>query len=209
MGGPAGMSPIVVSPAAFERMLARKSIEEGIADSPSDVLPAGQRIRSNYFDFPQLVDYWGPRRINHHTEATHMLYAAHETLRIICEEGIDEAIERHRLNGTAFAAGAKAMGLKLYGNQKTRMNDVVGIEIPEGATDEVRANLLESYGVEIASSFGPLKGRIWRVGIMGCNARKDCILTTLMALGGALLDAGVSVDVAAGISAAERIYAAA
>ena len=160
MGGPAGMSPIVVSPAAFEAMKARESVEEGIADSPADLLPAEQRIRSNYFDFPQLVNYWGPRRINHHTEATHMLYAAHETLRLICEEGIDEAVERHRLNGAAMAAGVSGMGLELYGDQATRMNDVVGIVIPDGVTDSVRASLLENYAVEIASSFGPLQGKI-------------------------------------------------
>ncbi len=206
MGGPAGISPIVVSPRAYQIMLERKSIEEGIAASPDDVLPAEQRIHSNYFDFPQLVDYWGPARINHHTEATHMLYAAHETLRIICEEGIDETIERHRLNGAAFAAGAEAMGLALYGDQGNRMNDVIGIEIPTGATDEVRGQLLENYGVEIASSFGPLKGRIWRVGVMGCNARRDCIMTTLLALGSALLDAGVNVNIAAGSRAAAAIY---
>ncbi len=206
MGGPAGISPIVVSPRAYQIMLERKSIEEGIAASPDDVLPAEQRIRSNYFDFPQLVDYWGPARINHHTEATHMLYAAHETLRIICEEGIDETIERHRLNGAAFAAGAEAMGLVLYGDQGNRMNDVIGIEIPADATDEVRGQLLENYGVEIASSFGPLKGRIWRVGVMGCNARRNCIMTTLLALGSALLDAGVNVNIAAGSRAAAAIY---
>lgn len=208
MGGPAGMSPIVVSPAAFEAMKARESVEEGIADSPADLLPAEQRIRSNYFDFPQLVNYWGPRRINHHTEATHMLYAAHETLRLICEEGIDEAVERHRLNGAAMAAGVSGMGLELYGDQATRMNDVVGIVIPDGVTDSVRASLLENYAVEIASSFGPLQGKIWRVGIMGSNARKDCVMTCLLALGSALLDAGARVDIAAGAAAAEAVYAA-
>lgn len=137
-----------------------------------------------------------------------MLYAAHETLRLICEEGIDEDIERHRLNGAAMAAGITGMGLELYGDQATRMNDVIGIVIPEGATDAVRAALLENYAVEIASSFGPLKGRIWRVGVMGCNARKDCIMTTLLALGSALLDAGVQVDITAGVAAAEAVYAA-
>ena len=137
-----------------------------------------------------------------------MLYAAHETLRLICEEGIDEDIERHRLNGAAMAAGITGMGLELYGDQATRMNDVIGIVIPEGATDAVRAALLENYAVEIASSFGPLKGRIWRVGVVGCNARKDCIMTTLLALGSALLDAGVQVDITAGVAAAEAVYAA-
>lgn len=137
-----------------------------------------------------------------------MLYAAHETLRLICEEGIDEDIERHRLNGAAMAAGVAGMGLELYGDQSTRMNDVIGIVIPEGATDAVRAALLENYAVEIASSFGPLKGHIWRVGVMGCNARKDCIMTTLLALGSALLDAGVQVDITAGVAAAEAVYAA-
>ena len=107
-----------------------------------------------------------------------------------------------------MAAGITGMGLELYGDQATRMNDVIGIVIPEGATDAVRAALLENYAVEIASSFGPLKGRIWRVGVMGCNARKDCIMTPLLALGSALLDAGVQVDITAGVAAAEAVYAA-
>lgn len=207
LGGPAGMAPFSVSDRAAEAMEARKSIEAGVADSASEI--ASERIRSNYFDMPQIFDYWGDRHLNHHTEATHMLYAAHEAARIIVEEGIDSAIERHRLNGAAMAAAIEGMGLSLYGDQNHRMNDVIGVVIPDGVQDaQVRAHLLNDFSVEIASSFGPLKGRIWRIGVMGYNARKDAVLTAAVALGTVLARNGVPVDVSAGVDAALDVYAA-
>ena len=112
------------------------------------------------------------------------------------------------MNGAAFAAGVRGMGLTPYGDQSTRMNDVIGIEIPEGVSDTgVRDRLVADHGIEIASSFGPLKGHIWRVGVMGSNARKDCVTTTLLALAASLAAEGAQVDAAAGIAAAEEVYA--
>ncbi|WP_171002738.1 pyridoxal-phosphate-dependent aminotransferase family protein [Bifidobacterium moukalabense] len=204
-GGPSGMAPITVSDRAAAIMEERKSIEAGVADSAQEI--AVKRIRSNYFDLPQVFDYWGPRHLNHHTEATHMLYAVHEAARIIVSEGIDNVIERHRINGAAMSAAIEGMGLKLYGNQSHRMNDVIGVVIPEGVDDAaVRAQLLNDFSVEIASSFGPLKGTIWRIGVMGCNARKDAVLTCAAALGNVLERNGVAVDTGRGIDAALAIY---
>ncbi|WP_314688520.1 alanine--glyoxylate aminotransferase family protein, partial [uncultured Bifidobacterium sp.] len=205
LGGPSGSAPITVSDRAVAVMEQRRSIEAGVADGPEEI--AQRRIRSNYFDLPQIFDYWGSRHLNHHTEATHMLYAVHEAVRIIVEEGIDAAIERHRLNGAAMAAGVTGMGLSLYGDQRTRMNDVIGVVIPDGVDDaEVRARLLEDFSVEIASSFGPLKGAIWRIGVMGCNARKDAVLTTITALGAVLQRQGVAVSPSDGVEAALAVY---
>ena len=207
-GGPSGMAPITVSDRAVAVMEERKSIEAGVADSAREI--AAKRIRSNYFDMPQIFDYWGPRHLNHHTEATHMLYATHEAARIIVNEGIDNVIERHRINGAAMSAAIEGMGLKLYGDQSHRMNDVIGVVIPEGVDDAaIRAQLLNDFSVEIASSFGPLKGTIWRIGVMGCNARKDAVLTCAAALGNVLERNGVPVNTGKGIEAALAVYAAA
>lgn len=207
-GGPSGMAPITVSDRAVAVMEERKSIEAGVADSAREI--AAKRIRSNYFDMPQIFDYWGPRHLNHHTEATHMLYATHEAARIIVNEGIDDVIERHRINGAAMSAAVEGMGLKLYGDQSHRMNDVIGVVIPEGVDDAaIRAQLLNDFSVEIASSFGPLKGAIWRIGVMGCNARKDAVLTCAAALGNVLERNGVPVNTGKGIEAALAVYTAA
>ena len=207
-GGPSGMAPITVSDRAVAVMEERKSIEAGVADSAREI--AAKRIRSNYFDMPQIFDYWGPRHLNHHTEATHMLYATHEAARIIVNEGIDDVIERHRINGAAMSAAVEGMGLKLYGDQSHRMNDVIGVVIPEGVDDAaIRAQLLNDFSVEIASSFGPLKGTIWRIGVMGCNTRKDAVLTCAAALGNVLERNGVPVNTGKGIEAALAVYAAA
>jgi (S)-ureidoglycine-glyoxylate aminotransferase len=204
-GGPSGMAPITVSDRAVAVMEQRKSIEAGVADSQEEI--SGSRIHSNYFDLPQIFDYWGPRHLNHHTEATHMLYAVHEACRLVVEEGVDAVIERHRLNGAAMAAAVQGMGLSLYGDQTNRMNDVIGVKIPAGADDvAVRAALLGDFGVEIASSFGPLKGTIWRIGVMGANARKDAVLTAAAALGSVLERQGVAMNTEKGIEAALAVY---
>ncbi|KAE8129558.1 MULTISPECIES: pyridoxal-phosphate-dependent aminotransferase family protein [Bifidobacterium] len=206
-GGPSGMAPITVSERAVAVMEQRKSIEAGVADSQDEI--SGSRIHSNYFDLPQIFDYWGPRHLNHHTEATHMLYAVHEACRLVVEEGVDAVIERHRLNGAAMAAAVQGMGLSLYGDQANRMNDVIGVKIPAGADDvAVRGQLLGDFGVEIASSFGPLKGTIWRIGVMGANARKDAVLTAAAALGSVLERQGVAVNTEKGIEAALAVYGA-
>lgn len=206
-GGPSGMAPITVSDRAVDVMEQRKSIEAGVADGAQEITT--NRIRSNYFDLPQIFDYWGPRHLNHHTEATHMLYAMHEAARIIVEEGIDNVIARHRLNGMAMSAAIEGMGLKLYGDQSHRMNDVIGVVIPNGVDDAaIRAQLLNDFSVEIASSFGPLKGTIWRIGVMGCNARKDAVLTCAAALGNVLKRNGVAVTPGKGIEAALAVYEA-
>ena len=205
LGGPSGMAPITMSERAVASMNQRRSIEAGIASNPDEIRT--NRIRSNYLDLPQIMDYWGPRHLNHHTEATHMLYATHEAARIVVEEGIDAVIERHRLGGEAMAAAIEGMGLELYGEQRNRMNDVIGVVIPKGVEDQaVRSQLLDDFGVEIASSFGPLAGHIWRIGVMGCNARKDAVLTAAAALGTVLKRSGVNVSIQRGIEQAAAVY---
>jgi (S)-ureidoglycine-glyoxylate aminotransferase len=206
LGGPSGTAPATFSPRAAEVITGRRQIEAGLRE-PGDEdnrLPIG----SNYFDLAMVFDYWGARRLNHHTEATSALYGARECAALLVEEGMKEAVERHRLHGTAMAAGVRGLGLETYGDQEHRMNNVVGVLIPDGVDDAaVRSRLLEDYGIEIGTSFGPLRGRIWRIGTMGYNARKDAVLTTLAALEQVLRRAGAGgVTVGGGVGAAGEVY---
>lgn len=191
LAGPAGSSPITLSERAVAAIRARST------------------IRSNYFDLNQILEYWGPKRTNHHTEATSMLYAARECARLLVEEGIPEAVERHRLHGSAMVAGLTAMGLELFGDQSVRMNNIVGVKIPDGLDgDGLRATLLADFGIEIGTSFGPMAGKVWRIGTMGYNARKDAVLTTLAALEIVLARGGHALTAGAGAGAALDLYSA-
>ncbi|MBT2498139.1 alanine--glyoxylate aminotransferase family protein [Agromyces sp. ISL-38] len=206
LGGPSGSSPISLSPKAVARIEARKSVEAGIRAEGDAV--RDDPIRSNYFDLAMILDYWGEKRLNHHTEATSMLYGARECARLLVDEGMDAAIERHRLHGAAMAEGVAALGLRIFGDRAHRMNNVVGVFIPDGVDgDRVRTALLEDFAIEIGTSFGPLHGKIWRIGTMGYNARKDAVLTTLAALEHVLRAEGHRLTAGAGVGAARDVYA--
>lgn len=136
-----------------------------------------------------------------------MLYGARECARLLVDEGMPQAVERHRLHGAAMAVGLTSMGLELFGDQSVRMNNVVGVEIPAGLDgDGARAAMLNDYGIEIGTSFGPLHGRVWRIGIMGYNARRDAVLLTLAALEQVLRRGGASVTAGAGVGGAIDYY---
>jgi (S)-ureidoglycine-glyoxylate aminotransferase len=157
-----------------------------------------------------ILDYWGPRRLNHHTEATSMLYGARECARLLLEEGRDAVIARHRLHGDAMLAGVRGLGLTVFGDVAHKMTNVVAVEIPAAVPgDAARTAMLERFGIEIGTSFGPLHGRVWRIGTMGYNARADAVLQTLAALEQVLRRFGASVPVGGGVDAAEDVYAAA
>jgi len=205
LGGPSGSAPATFSPRAVDVINARKSIEAGIREAGDAV--SAHPIRSNYFDLSMIFDYWGPKRLNHHTEATTMLYGARECARLLVDEGIDSAVERHRLHGAAMLSGVQGLGLTIFGDLEHRMNNVVAVHIPEGVTgDAVRGELLNDFGIEIGTSFGPLHGKVWRIGTMGYNARKDTVLTTLAALEQVLRRAGAAVTGGGGVGAAYEVY---
>ncbi|MFC5790088.1 alanine--glyoxylate aminotransferase family protein [Agromyces tardus] len=206
LGGPSGSAPLSLSPRAVERVQARSSVEAGIR-SAGDVVRE-HPIRSNYFDLGMILDYWGEKRLNHHTEATSMLYGARECARLLLEEGMDTAIDRHRLHGAAMLAGVEGLGLEVFGDRAHRMHNVVGVSIPDGVNgDRVRGALLEDFAIEIGTSFGPLHGRIWRIGTMGYNARRDTVLTTLAALEQVLRAEGHRLTAGGGVAAARDVYA--
>ena len=208
LGGPSGSAPITLSPRAVELVYGRRSVEAGIASSDNEIGAASRRIRSNYFDLAMILDYWGEKRLNHHTEATSMLYGARECARLLVEEGLDRAVERHRLHGAAMLAGVQGLGLRVFGDVGHKMHNCVAVEIPDGVDgDAVRIALLEDFAVEIGTSFGPLHGRVWRIGTMGYNARKDAVLTTLAALEQVLRAHGARVTGGGGVGAAQDVYA--
>jgi (S)-ureidoglycine---glyoxylate transaminase len=206
LAGPSGSAPITIGPRAEEAIMRRRHVEQGIATA-ADVAGPGRRIASNYFDLAMIMDYWGEKRLNHHTEATSMLYGARECAKILVEEGLEAAFARHRVAGDAMAQGLAAMGLKLFGDQRHKMANVVGVYIPDGVAGEaVRRSMLEDFGIEIGTSFGPLHGKIWRIGTMGYNARKDCVLTTLAALESVLLANGAKIATNAAVPQALACY---
>ena len=206
LGGPSGTSPITLSPQMEEAIRRRKCVEEGIrtaAHQDGDE----EMIYSNYFDLGMIMDYWGPERLNHHTEATTALFGARECARLILQEGLDEGIARHKLHGDALLKGIQGMGLETFGDLKHKMNNVLGVVIPQGVNgDQVRQLMLEDFGIEIGTSFGPLHGKVWRIGTMGFNARKDCVMTTLAALEAVLTHVGFRATQGAAMQAAWDHY---
>jgi (S)-ureidoglycine-glyoxylate aminotransferase len=202
LGGPSGSAPITLSDRAAAVIARRRHVEQGL-QPPGYAAGTGARIRSNYFDLAMVMDYWSEQALNHHTEATSMLYAARECARILVQEGLPDAFGRHAAASKAMTAGLAAMGLKLFGDQASKMPNVTGIWIPEGVNGErVRSCMLDDFNIEIGTSFGPLHGKIWRIGAMGYNARKDTVLVTLGALEAALAAQGFRLPRGAGVDAA-------
>lgn len=206
LGGPSGSAPITLSERAVEVVRSRKRIEAGIREAGDEDAP--DFVRSNYFDLGMILDYWGPRRLNHHTEATSMLYGARECARLLLIEGREAVIARHELAGRAMLAGVQALGLAVFGDVAHKMSNVVAVYIPDGVPgDAARTAMLEDFGIEIGTSFGPLHGKVWRIGTMGYNARKDTVLTTLAALEAVLRRHGVAVPAGGGVEAASDVFA--
>lgn len=206
LSGPPGIAPVTLNQNMVEEIQKRKSIELGIRiENETD--GNDEMIYSNYFDLDMIIRYWGVERINHHTEATSMLYAARECARIVVQEGLDNVIERHRINGLAMTSGLQAMGLELFGDINNKMNNVVGVIRPKQISDlEVSSLMLNDFAIEIGASFGPLKGNVWRIGTMGYNARKSCVMQTLSAFEAVLNRVGFKTIQGAGLQAAWEIY---
>jgi (S)-ureidoglycine-glyoxylate aminotransferase len=209
LAGPPGSAPITFNDRAADIIGARKHIEKGIRPDGFEAA-SGRTIASNYFDLAMLMDYWSETRLNHHTEATSMLYAARECARIVLQEGLGESFARHALASRAMVAGLQAMGLKVFGDLDHKMPNVTGVYIPDGADGEaIRSDMLNDFGIEIGTSFGPLHGKIWRIGAMGYNCQKQNILTCLNALETTLRLHKVSVPSGDAVDAAVAEYRAA
>ncbi len=205
MGGPSGSAPITISDKAADYIFSRRHVEKGLATA--GMTGNGRRIASNYFDLAMIMDYWSDRRLNHHTEAASMLFAARECARIVLEEGLEARFARHAKAGAAMTAGIEAMGLTVYGDQAHKMTNVTGVIAPAGVDyDRVKARMRTEFEIEIGAAFGPLAGKIWRIGTMGVNARKHAVLQTLAALEAVLRWEGFSAPAGAGVDAALGVF---
>jgi (S)-ureidoglycine-glyoxylate aminotransferase len=206
LGGPSGSAPITVSDRAAEHIFSRRHVERGLARGGTD-RANGARIASNYFDLAMIMDYWSDRRLNHHTEAATMLFAARECARVTLEEGLQARFARHATAGRAVVAAAEAMGLEVFGDPAYRMTNVTALNIPPGVDGErVRARMRTDFEIEIGTAFGPLAGKVWRIGAMGVNARKHAVLTTFAALETVLRQEGFGFQAGAGVDAALSVY---
>ena len=207
LSGPPGISPITFNERVVDILKHRKHVEQGIK-APGIVEGNGPRIQSNYFDLAMLMDYWSPKRLNHHTEAASMVYAARECALVVLEEGLEAGIARHRLASRALRAGLEAMDLTLFGDAKHRMANVTGIIIPKqvGNSENVRAEMLNDFGIEIGTSFGPLHGKIWRIGTMGYVCSKPNVLRCLASFEAVLRRNGFAANPGRAVDAAYAVY---
>ncbi|TCP96201.1 (S)-ureidoglycine-glyoxylate aminotransferase [Cricetibacter osteomyelitidis] len=206
ISAPSGTALITYNKRIEDIVAKRKRVEKGIR-TDSDIDGKLPPIPSNYLDLAQLQDYWSPRRLNHHTEATTHQYGVHEALRCILMEGLENRFARHILNDKALCAGLDAMGLKIFGDRKHKAPVVTAVEIPQGISGpQLRSGMLNDFGIEVATSFGPLDGKVIRIGNMGYSSQKRNMLLTLGALEAVLLNHGVKVPAGDAVAAALAVY---
>ena len=163
---PPGLAPITVSPRALERLRARQS-----------------PIPSWYLDLKLLDDYYSEAHRYHHTAPISMFYALREALVLVAEEGLENRWARHARNHAAFVAGIEAMGMKMHVAPSHRLWSLNTPAVPPGVDDlKVRRRLMADHGIEILSGFGPLAGKVFRIGLMGASSSRENVLLLLEAM---------------------------
>ncbi|MDG1895558.1 MAG: alanine--glyoxylate aminotransferase family protein [Fuerstiella sp.] len=188
---PPGLSPVTFSPKALEAMDARK-----------------QKVSSWYLDISMLRNYWGADRAYHHTAPINMNYGLHQALRLVLEEGLEARFARHRLHHEALKSGLEAMGIGYsVANPDHSLPMLNSVLIPTGVDDAaVRKQLLNDFGIEIGGGLGPMKGKTWRIGLMGEAAKKSNVILFLGALEQCLAAQGQNAKPGAGVAAANKRY---
>ena len=186
---PPGLSPFTANQKAMDVLQARKS-----------------KGNSWYLDLALLSAYWGTGRVYHHTAPVTMIYALHEALALIAEEGLENRLKRHQKNAGALRAGLEAIGIMLHAEAGHRLNSLTSIRIPIGVDDlRVRQKLLNEYNIEIGGGLGPLKGKIWRIGLMGESSTEENVFFLLYALEKILQAEGYRLETGAGVTAAIQV----
>lgn len=189
-----GLSPVTFNERALERIRARM-----------------HKAQSWFLDLTLVLGYWsgGGKRAYHHTAPINTLYALHEALVVLQEEGIETAWARHRRHHEALRAGIEAMGLSFVVKPEARLPQLNAIRVPDGVDEAaVRARLLNEYSLEIGAGLGAMAGRIWRIGLMGCAANQRNVLFCLGALDAVLSDLRAPIHTGAAVAAAMAAYAA-
>lgn len=167
-------------------------------------------IQSWFLDMKLVMGYWGSgqQRSYHHTAPVNNLYALHEALTILKEEGLQQSWARHRLNHEALKAGLEAMGLELIVAQEHRLPQLNAVSIPDSIDEaQVRQQLLEHNNLEIGAGLGGLAGKVWRIGLMGYASNPSNVRLCLQSLESALFGQSVSISAGKAIKAADHVYA--
>ncbi len=160
-------------------------------------------VQSWYLDLSMIEKYWGDERVYHHTAPISMSYALVEALRLVREEGLEKRWQRHHRHHEALVAGLDALGLTLAAQDGHRLWMLNSVAIPEAIDDAaVRSALLRDYDIEIGGGLGPLKGKVWRIGLMGESSTAANVLLLLTALERILAGMGQGIDPGAGVRAA-------
>ena len=169
-----------------------------------------RKVQSWYLDMSMVERYWGEERAYHHTAPISMIYALHEGLRIIQEEGLEARFARHARNHNVLKAGLAALGVEYIPKEGERLPMLNAVHIPDGIEDaRVRKRLLSEYGIEIGGGLGKFKGKAWRIGLMGHSCTERNVLLFLAALERILVSEGVGITPGAAVAAAEQAATAA
>jgi alanine-glyoxylate transaminase/serine-glyoxylate transaminase/serine-pyruvate transaminase len=189
---PPGLAPLTLGERAMAKVHNRRS-----------------PVPSFYFDLRMIEKYWGSERVYHHTPPGMMIVALREALDIVLEEGLEERFARHVRNRDALVAGLEELELSPLVAPPHRLPMLTPVRIPEGVDDAwIRSRLLEEDSIEIGAGLGPLKGKIWRIGLMGQSSRAENVLAVITALGRHLQGAGHACDPGLARSAAAAILSA-
>ncbi|MFN4262367.1 MAG: pyridoxal-phosphate-dependent aminotransferase family protein [Thioalkalivibrionaceae bacterium] len=186
-----GLSPVSFSARAVERIRART-----------------HKVQSWFLDLNLVMGYWsgGSKRAYHHTAPVNALYALHESLVILEEEGLEHSWTRHRRHHEALRAGLEGMGLKFLVDEASRLPQMNAVFIPEGIDDvETRKTLLRDFNLEIGAGLGKFAGKLWRIGLMGHGANERNVLLCLSALESVLAKSG-AIRTGVGLAAARESY---
>ena len=188
---PPGLAPLTFGPRALEALRRRRT-----------------KVQSWYLDLTMIAQYWGDARVYHHTAPISMNYALLEALRLVHEEGLEARWARHERHHLALRAGLAAIGLSLAAQDGHQLWMLNSVAIPDGVDDlAVRQALLGEYNLEIGGGLGPLKGKVWRIGLMGESSTAANVLLVLHALERVLPRCGHAVRGGDAVEAASRALA--
>jgi alanine-glyoxylate transaminase/serine-glyoxylate transaminase/serine-pyruvate transaminase len=187
-----GLSPVTFNQRAVDVVTSRKT-----------------RVQSWFLDLNLVLGYWGGggKRTYHHTAPVNTLYALHEALVILQEEGIENSWERHQQNHTALKAGLEAMGLEFAVPDGQRLPQLNAVSVPDGVDEAaVRSALLKEYNLEIGAGLGAMAGKIWRIGLMGFASNTTNVLFCLGALDAVLSGMKAPITSGVAVDAARAVY---
>ncbi|MDX2421980.1 MAG: alanine--glyoxylate aminotransferase family protein [Amphritea sp.] len=191
---PPGISPVSFNTRAIEVIEQRQS-----------------KTPSWFLDQKLVMGYWGggAKRAYHHTAPVNSLYAFHESLVMLEEEGLENAWARHQHHHNALRDGLEAMGIGFLVEEPYRLPQLNSVFVPEGIDEaKVRNRLLDDYSLEIGAGLGALAGKVWRIGLMGSACNKKNVLLCLNALENTLSAMGADIKTGKAIPAAEAVYSA-